>query len=233
MSLQILSYPRSGSNWLSYCINYICKLPADTPGYKYFANDLFKGMPDYVVEKTHAQSPEYWSELHLHDWAYILLIRNYKECIPRQIQSYQIEHMKSAMNGLNPLELKSDVHIFDYINVLKVFDKSSVSKICVYYEDLIVEPERELKRVVEFLKPYGGEDNLDDFMNCFGYHKEQSLSYYVKSGPNVVSATQGSRDKIIYHSKDMDKGEIMGLDSHVKNKFPILFEKYLRRYEGE
>ena len=66
--MKILSYPRSGSNFLYYSLSVI---------------GIYLG-------KTHGQNKEFWLDKES-DKKLVFMIRNYKESIPRQIDGYKFD----------------------------------------------------------------------------------------------------------------------------------------------
>lgn len=219
MKIELISYPRTGSNWLSYCINFVCSVPTINPCFYPTENELFSTGKNNVVQKSHTQSPEWFRDVNK---SFVCVIRNYKECIPRQTKSYSADSIINSLLGVVP----TNNHVFDFITTLRVYDECKNPKILFYYEDLIVNLDKELKRLVDFFKQFGGSDNLETFLENIKYHKKKSLDSY-KQG------SKSGGNKTIHHSLSISNQDKVKIDKHVKTAFPDLFEKYLKRYEEE
>lgn len=227
----LCSYPRSGNSWLRYCIENIAKTPTLEMTVKlssHRARGAFDqlhiiNMPygmrfDFPIDtqelpiiKTHWMPPhKYYSQLY-HDAEkdkFIFLLRNYKECIP-------------SHRGL----FKDCYFDMRYLNLLADFDAyPDENKILVYYEDLINEPEQELKRLLVFLNK--SEEFLDEFLKEYEFHKSRSISDYSKFAKK--SSTNGN--EILYHSKRLSQKQREYMDNFVQENQPDLLEKYLFRY---
>jgi len=108
----LVSLPRSGLNWLRYCIEYFSKLP--TPG-----------EPRLIIkndDNRHVVSREHFLrrkriDINEHSKA-VLILRNYKE-------SY-VRHANQNLSSIN-----------DYIINIRQFDRYRGPKLVTYYEDLI------------------------------------------------------------------------------------------------
>tara|TARA_R110000796_G_scaffold58413_4_gene134860 strand:+ start:15680 stop:16327 length:648 start_codon:yes stop_codon:yes gene_type:complete len=200
----IINYPRSGSNFLHYCVENL------------FNIDIWK---------NHGQSPEFWQK---ERYPSIFLLRNYKECVPRQLgctkrgNEYDLESIKSHMRNANATK---DTKTFDYIKVLKYYDELEKEKLLIYYEDLISNTENELKRLVDFMNGLGFKTELfNDFIINLEKHRKESLKRYTptsSSGGNVK----------IFHSKNIRDKDKNSLDKFLQKTYPNLWDKYLKIYE--
>jgi hypothetical protein len=128
------------------------------------------------------------------------------------------------LSGKTALERNKDST--DYLALLNFYDKYPKEKrLLIYYEDLILKFEEQMKKVISFLKI---ENTLEDFMSKFDDHKTKSLNTYAKNMQSPV--TQGSKDKLIFHSNKIPKEKRIELDTYIKTNFKTLYEKYLKRY---
>jgi hypothetical protein len=243
----LLSYPRSGSNFLYYILYSIM-------GVRY--------------QKQHGASPGYWEELYnlegeevtLYKMPLVFILRNPKECIPRQTGEYKFgPKFMSALSNKYPNGRDPSQHHYDYIRLLEHYDKAEQFKIMVYYEDLLTHPEREIKRIlaeIDGLKTRGSRYNYweikngnhvlnpkmsDDIENRTESHNPDILEYFIKNYDdlsktsinryeNITTSSESKGRDLLYHSKKIDKREIKKIDQYLKENYPYLVNKYLKRY---
>lgn len=217
----ILSYPRSGSTWIRYCIEYLSKKPTIGSYSKHptgHHSNIISSLIDLGVDET--ANPIF---LRTHDpkdipgkSKIIFLLRNYKEVIIRH------QEMSQSDNLLNSLR----DHIFgeeqgsNYLKLINFFDSYPGEKLIIYYEDLISNPDLEIRRLAKFISAEGNE--MESLISNLEEHKKNSLKVYGKS-------KTGGNEKIV-HSKvisDKDKNQI---DSEVKSRNPKIYDNYLTRY---
>jgi len=211
----LMSYSRSGTNWIRYIIEYLTDRP--TPG----AARLIKNGSDYVLDRAHrgyAVINEY-SKV-------ILIIRDYRECLLRHMP----EEWQKSRSVADFLELqKVDQPPYWYIWNIEAFDKFQGEKCLFYYEDIVGCPEKEILRLVAFLDL--PNDKLDDLLGNIEVHKRNSIQCY-KS--NQISVTEGNIGKLnrhaLTHTSPRERKEF---DLYYKEKFPEIYKKYLQRYESK
>ena len=134
----LISYPKSGSNWVRYSIEFLTKRP--TPGH--FRLILNKKNP--LFERVHG----YNTKLVMDDFdKIILLIRNYKECL--------ISHRKQAFEKVKSIEDFFSLNCKQppawYMSNIECFDCFNGEKLLIYYEDLLIKPEIEIVKLINFL----------------------------------------------------------------------------------
>lgn len=144
----------------------------------------------------------------------ILLVRNYKEAIIRH-QDGKVE--------LNPQFLLGN--ILNYYELLRFYDDFNGSKILFYYEDLISDPEKIIRKALEFLDETTHEQRIGEFFPYLQYHKNTCINVYAQHGK---SYTKGEHD--IFHSAKISKTKIRKWDAFMREQDPDLFDKYLNRY---
>ncbi|MFX1253074.1 MAG: sulfotransferase domain-containing protein [Promethearchaeota archaeon] len=225
----LISYSRSGTNWLRYIIEFLTKKP--TPG----STRLVEGN-GYIIDRAH----QGFRVINKHNKA-VLTIRNYKECLLRHL-------MKEWKDFQNTTELLEDLTKewknfqnvtgfledwtttqppYWYIKNIEAFDKFRGDKLLIYYEDMIIDPIKEIKRLVTFLKL--PETHLKHLLENLDYHKKQSISCYRK---DQKSYTEGASDKLRYYSEILlSSKERREFDNYYEKNYPILFKKYLTRYK--
>lgn len=221
----LLSYPRSGSNWLRYMTEVVYKKPTQAPNFKASINSegmngpLVKLLNNSQIKLNKSYSPM----IHIHDVAHrqeaqdiIFIIRNYKE-------------FGASFEG---------IQMDRYVRILKSFDQfrplnwfSVSKKLLIRYEDLI--DEEKIKSIFVKLNNFfeseddQHENEIKDFIKNLEEHKKNSIDIYEKH--NIKTLTKGKG--ALFHSKQMSKVDRKEIDEKVKRKSPALFEKYLKIYE--
>ena len=233
-NVYVLGYPRSGTHWIRLCLKKLLSDAAQnknssTPpsanffdylGLEYQAGDhhiYFGHNPVRLGLDKVDQTKNYL----------ILIIRNYRECIMRH-------HADKDYQVLTYLRLEDDVFSFmdinpltpspNYIANVKYYDEwNPKNRFLIYYEDLILEPEKTLKGLMKFLDQ--DETLVDTFM---AHYKEmQNISY------SKYKNTQSYLGGINHHTSLMSKEIIFQCDEFVKNRYPQYWDKYLSRFEWQ
>lgn len=208
----LISYPRSGTNWVRYIIEFLSDKP--TPGF----TRLIEG-EDFIIHRAHDgyRIIDKYKKV-------ILIIRNYKECIIRHQGINRIREYEHTSEFLKDSSL---VHPPEwYINNIQKFDKFKGKKILVYYEDLVEEPEKSITDIATFL----GLKNkkLATLLDESEVHKKRSIELYNK---NQQSFTSGNIDKLQHHSEMLTIEERKQFDDFFELNYRELFKKYLMRYK--
>ncbi len=153
----------------------------------------------------------------------ILVLRNFKECILRNkwITINDLYNSMISNSNRNAMSM--------YVNNLTFFHEWPVeeTKLLILYEDLIADPVKETKKILSFL---GYPDRVLRSVTRKRVDlilKQVYESYVDQHG---INKTSGGK-KEIFHSRFASKGELKKLDKLVKKRHPILWEKYLSRYE--
>ncbi len=222
----LLSYPRSGSNWLRYCVEFLTKEP--TVGPEHLSTKLNQpygtrckiGVDltlDYIIFRAHETNPDTYKK------PLILLLRNYKECIPRHNLLCQNSREEKVINVFIQGCTK-------YTKLLKWYSNYKHKKTIIYYEDLISNPGLELEKLLKFLdRP---TTHLSSFIKNYEDHKSKSVKQY--SDYVQKSQTRGNKEQLIYHSKNYSKEALVKIDNVIQKDIPKVFQQYLKRYqEGE
>ena len=168
----LITYSRSGTNWLRYVIELLSGRP--TPGH-----ERLHGGDDFVIDRAH-EGYRVASEYQ----RIILVVRNYKESLVR----HSIDEWKANKDGSHRLDVTSFLDDQSgrqppawFIENLRTYHEFTGDKLLLYYEDLMTEPETELRRLIEFLDlPRDGEEDL--FANL-DEHRRRSAP----SGPSGLS----------------------------------------------
>lgn len=213
----LLSYPRSGNSWVRYCVETLSKkktIKALVPPYNTTDGmDKLVSMGMSPMDKDSLTDTEY-DEIILeksHIWEeefdyifnqennskLILIIRDYKECIPRNTNydshKYSVESEKFNSN-------------------LIIFDNTNIDKLLIYYEDLILQPKETLIKILKFLDEYN-EMDLNTFIEKLPEHKKNSISVYNKF---QKSFTEGK--DLNTHKSKLNQTDLNYLDSLFTNK---------------
>lgn len=235
-NVTVLTPQRCGTHWLLYSIRHLTKaspvrgLQKDGTPFKQDSQfDLF-GEPlnwnTYFLIHVHHPNSIIWQGHQQNKL--IVIIRDYKESILRMFNNFS--HIKDTIGK------KHDDAIFKnlppyygvitwYFENLEYFEQFEGEKFLVYYEELLLQPERVYRNILSFL---GASDQfLEDFMNELEAHKKVCLKYY--DSYCFGSETQGKNLK--FHSNKISKEELTEFDQLVKDSYPNLWEKYLSRYK--
>ena len=214
---RLITYSRSGTNWLRYVIELLSGRP--TPGH-----ERLHGGDDFVIDRAH-EGYRVASEYE----RIILVVRNYKECLVR----HSIDEWKANKDGSHRLDVTSFLDDQSgrqppawFIENLRTYHEFPGDKLLLYYEDLMTEPETELRRLIEFLDlPRAG---VDDLFAHLDEHRRRSVELYRQ---NQVSYTEGDADKLSHHSESLlSDAEKRAFDAYYAERHPELFRRYLSRY---
>lgn len=215
----LLSYPRSGSTWLRYCVEFLTGFPTvgqnsdGTQGQSVFDRPMInKGRKDYVLTKRHSLYKKYDKK----NDSLILLLRNYKECIPRH--NYRNEISLDILRGSARGGKVNKKNRVDYVSNIQEWEKWNKNKWIVYYEDLINDPENTLAGLLLFLGFGNKLSKIKELIDNFEFHKNKSLSLYKNSH------TQGN--DVSYHVDKIKRPDIW--DNYME-QFNL---KVINRYKG-
>lgn len=214
--LILLSFPRSGSTWLRYILEYA--------GYKFTRPYSGFDAPRYRAQACLEKGVALKSHgLRDRDKAHknVVIVRNPVEVVIR----YDVT--KSGFQRFK--ELTSDTKHYrpghtDYIRILNNYEEMS-DKHFIYYEDLVQKPED----VIYDLLTYVGCDSKERgrFLYDLKKHTRASIDGY--SDADKKSFTKGKDIK--FHRKEIGEEEYNKWMNHLKEKYPTLYNKYLLRYE--
>ncbi len=187
--ITLLSYPRSGRNLLSHMLGKI-------------------GVSVFATHRTII-----WQEWPLKETdKLILLIRDYKECIPRHLYTEKMVsvEMISKMFGR---EFGIRDRASQYFENIVLFDVCPVPKYLIYYEDIMTHGKKEFKKLAEWI----GKD-----CNGLPWEKEFKTSLKKYDAPAL------SDGKIDYHKKRIE--DIKHMERIMYSTNPGIHDKYLKRY---
>jgi hypothetical protein len=221
----LLAYPRSGSTWLRYCIEFLSKRPTGFPGAKSLGDnpvcEKIAGMgvdlsAKPILYKTHnlKNFSKGYDEV-------IFVVRDYKEVVPRHYKSSQKK--VSLLDMFNSHTRGSENPMLDYVKILEQYEKLERRKCLIYYEDLVTKPKETLMKIVEFLNI--DKAHAKNFFDNFEYHKKQGIAAY-----HDTSFTQGSKN-VKFHQSKIPKNVLAQMTKRLKSEHLGIFNRYLQRYE--
>ncbi len=154
----------------------------------------------------------------------LLVIRDYRECLLRHCHA-DWEKLNNVVDFLESDLSKQSPNW--YIENIASFDSFEGEKLCIYYEDLVQFPEQEILKMVEFLDL--PKKKLKDLLDNLEEHKLRSIQAYRST---QKSLTAGKVDKLNYYaSKHLSQQQQTEFDLYYQNKYPKLYQTYLKRYE--
>ena len=171
------SSPNSGNHWVRFIVEYLSGHPtcgnhlnsSDKPIFTDEFRSVFhplahvSGKHPYVLYKSHRPYPL------LNGSTIILLVRNINELIARD-------------NHDNITE----AWLRNYVKLIKRYDEFSGAKLLIYYEDLLLNPAKEIRRIKHFL---GASDSrYKAFMDHYDYYAYLS------------QRSKATRRRVIFHS---------------------------------
>jgi len=216
----ILGYPKSGSNFLNYCIEEL------------YGSRLIL---------SHGHHNQWLSKHQLADFNLIFMLRNYKECIPRLSKQHHHCCPGRFPQPIFQCDTRFISHAEEYLELLKHYDELEKDKMLVYYEDFILDPVATLKEVEYFLAKkfniISQPEIKQRFYETFDTHREKSMSLYYSNPIHQPTATSGGR-AILFHSHGIAPEDRKKMDRHMRSHSEtevILHSldlwKYLKRYE--
>lgn len=224
LPLYLLAYPRSGSNWLCYCLEVLASLQAIGVSEDYTCpSALDTHRKDFVLMRSHGHRQRELDVIKASGRPLIFILRDYMECIVRHHDgNVSIEVILSNLCGGQVIEER-----VDYICCLDFFHRYLGPKILVYYRDLIMNPREQLDKVLKFMGLYD-EQRLVTFMSEFDGHVKKSIKNYVRFS---YSATEGKAELLHYHSSSVPYADRVKIDLWLKDTHPCLYDTYLARFK--
>lgn len=215
----ILAFPRSGSTWMRYCVEFLSKKKTGYPGSPNPGDNPISEIINGMGVDTNAPSILYKTH-NIKNFGpkqdkLIIIVRDYKEVIPRHLGLDNL--MEKFINSTRGMSNPG----VDYLKIVEQYDQLESEKLLVYYEDFISKPETELRRVLKFLDV--DETHLQSFVENYEFHQKQGIKAY--HGRSFTKGTGKSfwQDKI-------PSNTLNSMTIHLKKTNGPLFEKYLKRY---
>lgn len=209
----LVSYSRSGTNWIRYVIETISGLP--TPG----QTRVHEGT-DYIIDRAHCGFPG----MDFHPKV-ILLLRDYRECLVRHHQK-QWEAEKDVVSFLEKKSI--DQPPSWYIHNIEAFDKYRGEKEVIYYEEeILMNPKKSVNKVGEIIN-FDGQKK-ERFLEEIDKHVRRSVELY-KGGGHSTS-TPKKKDSMYHAKRNLTENQINKFDDFFSKKFPRLYKDYLSKYD--
>ena len=209
----LLSSPRSGTNLVIGILQSLYCKPIVGEGTELAHNRLNLNLSQEkpIVFRTHY--PGRLQNVNQKKNKLLFVLRNFLECI-------HLREKEFLNRVLNKELLKSYIYRLDF------YDKWSGKKLLIYYEDLITDTEKTIYQLINFfdeelkIEPREFLKNLDDFKEkiYISYHNQHN--YPRKSdGKSIIS-----------NSKDFSRNTVETINIYIKESYPELWDKYLKRY---
>ena len=210
----LISYPRSGNTFLSYCFEYLTGRPtlgcySDINGFPIYErgnNSIqIKDFSPILIKEHHWEHSEFKFD---NQTKIIFMIRDFNSSILSHIQRrYKKTNFQAML-----------FEAYHYMSLIKRYEEFSGPKSIIYFEDFVKEPKKELERLFEFLELHVQESDLDKFMNNYTYHVNQSKKTYHAGMIQKKPLSETQREDFI---------------NYMRNLSPYLFNKFLQRYGYE
>lgn len=224
----LLSYPRSGSTWMRYCLEYLTGRPTIYRPFLAYENNSPLGWNagfeiDWAkppIEKMHnkreMKKQQYDSENDL----LILIIRNPKEALSRQEKQQLTFALLSKNAGTRSQQYAPDTY---FINI-GIYDSwKPENRLLIYYEDLLVKPAQTLTKALLFL--HEPLNRLDNFINEYEAHKQKAIEIY------KVSESEGN--DLLFHSRLINPDHRKQIDEWMSQLYPLIWQEYLKERYAE
>ncbi len=221
----LLAYPRSGSTWLRYCIEFLSKRPTGVPKSGNLGdNSICEKIPNMgvdtskpsIIYKTHniPGFNENYDKM-------IVIVRDYKEVISRhnKAKPKELTLRKRFPRDTRGMENEDT----DYIKIIEQYDVLKEDKILIYYEDLMLHPRKVLAEVLDLLDV--DYRYLDEFIKNYRSHQFNGVKSY-----HDKSYTFGAVKKLKYHQSKISPHILNDMTSLLKKRHAGIFDKYLKRY---
>lgn len=217
----LLTFPRSGTNLISCYIQAITRMPIRWSPKSPAINRLNLKLDHYKDTLVRYHKGYKIEKLNKNGNKLIFILRNYKEAIHRASNVDDPDKFKNLFVDDSPV-------FQQYIKNIKVFhhwDKSN--RLIIYYENLIVKPLPEVRRVLKFLGEEEPENLTEDFLKDVA---KKALESYHQQHIGTGGAQSKGTD-LLYHSKKMPTNCLIEIDKWIEMNFPNIWKAYLQRYQ--
>ncbi len=222
----LLSFPRSGNTWVRYIAEFISKRPTCHSPIRFCVEgalnkkevigdklDLGVDIKKRAILVKRHRFDYRWDDWSKHNCRLVLLIRDYREAILR--------HAFASRKDNNIKEINKCIE--GYIHCLSSYDSFDGDKMLLYYENIILNPRKEIERLAKFIG-FNKSKNVDVLFSNFKHHKRASLNYYE---PGTM--TGGEPGRLNWHSQRANSKIINKIEIDIKSN--KLYNKYLKRYK--
>lgn len=199
-TIYLVNYPRTGSSWLHYCIQYLFMTNQTTITNNHIQQLVDNGaqlrnippfVNEYKLDKNHTLN----SKRDNPDTIFVCIVRNYIECIIRHEGNITV----GGING--------------YSTLIDQFVNWKNKKALVYYEDLMTKPFETLEKLIidvdgKYLP------SLERFKEDYELLRELSLQGYQKAGATPI--TRG--ESLTHHGKHLTNEQIQHYNTLLKQR---------------
>ncbi len=213
-----MSMQRTGTNWTLASLEYLT-------GRKVQENLMRIPSTKFNIFKAPMYVSHYPAEIALvckKKNKLIMLIRDYREVLLRYAKTNP-----DAQLVLKNMDVEKTINRYKMM-IQEYENWPENNRHCVYYEDLLNNPENTFRSLLFFLNE--SDRKLDSFINNIDIHKKAVLDAYNVRYKRLGGAISRGTD-VHYHAKDISDQDIEALDKAVMEYLPKnLWKKYLRRY---
>ena len=241
----LVSYPRSGANWLRYCIERISARATLGVSPKDPLTPLDRSVEEAVREVLGATLGVDLTQdaimQHSHRWhesdkttRVVMIVRNPKECILRDYrgQMPDDDRLRRIISEDSLSVLCNRDGIGDYAGLLEALVQHPADKRhVVYFEDLKLNPRETLRECMQFMNTPDLEPQLEDFMEHIDRHNKVSVVVY----NNGVSKSYTRGTNAISHHSDefLSIEDKIKWDEYIKENHPTIVPLVERYFEPE
>ena len=198
--ITVLGHPKSGTHLLSDLIREAFGVE--------WTLVLNEAEDRDITWKTHSYCPDL-----LVDSPLVLLLRNYKECIP----SWFSDRYEVNINNFKRVFCSGKLFKADYIGLCQSFIGHQGPKCVVYYEDLVTCPSSVVWRLAALLGDAPKPVNMSKlFKDSIKNHEGQCYS------PGT---------DIFFHSRKLDPALRRDMDEYLASNWKEIFASFLARYK--
>ncbi len=222
----LFTTPRSGVNLVSCCMLAVTRKPIGLfpnlihPRANSRLNlELISDLPfiyrtHYLMKSTEIPS-DYERLIHLTRNPKELLFRNFSISTKKDLQKTQVQ-----------------IFLNEYLDRFRTYENWSVgNRLLIFYEDVIQHLDQILIEILNF----SSEPPLfwDDYISNKQSYINQIYDSYTNQwqGNHGVSAVK--KPEAVYYTKDIEVDLLQYIDQIVREKAPIIWDKYLKRFETE
>jgi hypothetical protein len=223
-ALYLLAYPRSGSNWISYCLEITSSVVTVGVSDDYLCQSVLPcHREDVFVARSHGHRQKELSLIESSGRPLVFALRNYMESILRHNpKCATAEDVEAHMMG-GPIREENP----DYICLLDFFHRYGGPKHLVYYSDLIMNPRQTLENLLVFLRLLDNS-KLESFMEEYEKHVARSIQNYRDFS---YSDTEGKPELLLYHSNRISREVLVKVDRWLEENHNELYHTYLEVFK--
>jgi len=244
----LLAYPRSGSTWVRYILEYNTGYPSigydwfyegsiDRPLLNVFKRETFKTLSSLDLDRA-VRSRESARWLFILPSLHLTILKYHAENPSRR------KEVKNILNNDNPIFLLllrdpiesfirhrgpgsvknlSTLHINDYyFTNIQLYENYQGPKKIIYYEDLICDSQPYIKELCSFLNT--DPNRLSEFFINFEQHRQRTREFYGDC------TTNGLPDSLTEHSKAVTLEVKNNFWKHIFDIYNRKITQHLERY---